>query len=124
VGIGASAPPSTWNGTGRVGTTSFGVVTATTSNEALNGMTCQYTPISGTTTIAAGSNTAVITYQGGTLCDMTASANWTLNGAPQANLTGVSCDIGHDAGTRRGSKFVLAAFAVGIVAAARRRRRA
>jgi hypothetical protein len=124
VSFGASSPPTTWNGSGRFGSTEFGMLSATTHDEVLDGMTCQHTPLSGTTTVTAGSDTAVITYQGATSCDMTASAAWTLNGAAQPNLTGISCSVSGPIGTRRRSGLVLvAAAALGAIAFGRGRRR-
>jgi hypothetical protein len=124
VSFGSSAPPSTWNGSGRFGTTTLGVLSTSTHDEVLDQMTCQHTPLSGTTTITAGSDTAVITYQGATTCDMTASAAWTLNGAAQPNLTGVSCSVTGSIGSRRGLAAPLVAFAaIGLISRARRKRR-
>jgi hypothetical protein len=111
-----SAQTKTWNGTGEIGYASLGKVRATTEDEVIQDSACSHKPLSGTTTIVAGPDTAVITYNGAGSCDQDATAPWTLDGAPQDALTRVSCNAGGAPGATAG--------VVVAIALARRRRRA
>jgi hypothetical protein len=81
-----------WAGQGRVGDSIRGVVTAETTNELLGG-SCGSEADTGTTTIHAGANTAVITYDGQTKCDSPGTVTWTLNGTSLGEVAGISCAI-------------------------------
>lgn len=82
---------STWNGRGRMGATGFGVVSLETKNEVLNPEKCSFEALSGTTTITAGKNEAVITYDGAAQCTPASAATWTLNGVSQGSMIGIGC---------------------------------
>jgi hypothetical protein len=81
---------STWNGSGSTGNSVDGKVHGVTKDEVLNGP-CNSEAQSGTTTITAGSDTVVITYDGATKCDPSSTVQWSLNGAAMGELTGVRC---------------------------------
>ena len=85
---------TTWNGNGELGSTLEGKVSASTKDELIQNSVCSHKPLSGTTTIVAGADTAVITYNGAGSCDQTATAPWTLDGMAETDLTGVSCSVG------------------------------
>lgn len=81
----------TWSGSGRVGNSEEGVASAETKDEVIDPTVCNGEAASGTTTIKAGSDTVVITYDGAAKCDDAATVNWSLNGTAKGELTGVSC---------------------------------
>lgn len=89
----------TWSGSGRVGNSEDGVASAETKDEVIDSNICNSEAASGTTTIKAGSDTVVITYDGRTKCDDAQTVNWSLNGTPKGELTGVSCDAVGGAGS-------------------------
>ncbi|MFZ5468285.1 MAG: hypothetical protein ACOZIN_02510 [Myxococcota bacterium] len=103
---------TTWNGSGRMGSSELGVVSAETKDEVLNPSTCANEASSGTTTIKAGSNIVVITYDGATKCDDNSTAKWSLNGADKGELTGVACSAASGPATVGASLMVLAALAL------------
>jgi len=88
-----------WTGQGRIGNSTDGVVSAETAGEQLGGSPCSSEAQTGTTTIHAGSNTAVITYDGQTKCDPTSNVTWTLNGTAMGEASGISCSAGTGATT-------------------------
>ena len=112
----------TWNGSGRFGTSELGVYEATTENEVLDSTACEHEALSGTTTVTAGSDVVVITYDGATDCEETSTATWSYNGTAQGELEGVECSASLASRARPG----LALGALGgalLLAFARRRRR-
>jgi len=80
--------PSTWNGEGTVTIDSEGTMQATTVDERLD--QCGFEPESGTTTLV-GADTVVYTYDGATDCDKIGTAQWSLNGEDQGEVSGVTC---------------------------------
>lgn len=81
----------TWSGSGRVGESDLGVVFAETSEERLDSRTCVNEASSGSTTIKAGKDTVVITYDGATDCEEPPTVQWSLNGTAKGELVGVAC---------------------------------
>ncbi len=82
---------TTWNGSGRAGSTTIGVADVSTKDEVISSAECGSEAASGATTVTAGSTKLVITYDGATKCDTTSTVKWSLNGVDQGELTGVSC---------------------------------
>ena len=93
---------TTWNGSGRMGQTDFGRASAITTDEVYDATVCDREAISGTTRIQAAKE-VVITYDGETDCSPDATVTWSLDGADQGTLTGVSCS----SGSGRGAPFSL-----------------
>jgi MYXO-CTERM domain-containing protein len=111
---------STWNGSGQVGSSVLGKFNTKTADELVDRSACETEAISGTTTLSSGSDTAVITYDGATDCEMTSTVRWSLNGVDQGELTDVQCSVsrvGHD------PRGLFALFAAGLVVAGLARRR-
>ncbi len=81
----------TFNGSGLFGMSDAGQVHGTTDNELINSIVCDFEAASGSTTLTAGGQTAVITYDGATDCSEEATVTWTLDGVDQGELSGVSC---------------------------------
>lgn len=79
-----------WSGQGRVGYSDRGVVSAETVDELL-GDACATEAETGRTTIHAGANTAVITYDGASKCDSPPAVTWTLNGTDLGEVSGIAC---------------------------------
>lgn len=113
---------STWNGSGTVGWSGIGKASVSTEDELLTSVTvgfmtggtaaeCSYEAMSGSTTIEGDGATAVILYDGATDCDSTSTVTWTLNGANQGEVEGISCRIGtrNRPGAAAGLAFVIAA---------------
>ena len=90
-----------WNGSGNYGDSFNGKVAATTVDESIDDTVCSSEASSGTTTLVAGSDTVVITYDGATDCDKNSTVTWTLNGADQGELEGIECSTA-GAGTGAG----------------------
>lgn len=82
---------TTWNGSGQVGNAIYGKLSTSTQNEVVDNTVCETEAASGTTTLRSGADTAVITYDGASNCSMDSTVQWSLNGAPQGELTGVRC---------------------------------
>ncbi len=99
-----------WNGTGKLGSAVTGAVTLTTTDEYLNHEVCEDEALSGTTTIAAGSHTIAVAYDGQSDCDAIGTVTWSFDGADQGELEGISCD----AGGRPGGALILLAL-IGLV---------
>ena len=108
-------PKGTWSGSGRTGIAGVGVVEVETKDEVLDRETCRSTPLSGTTTLRSGGNTAVVTYKGASLCEGDGRASLTINGEAQEDLTNVSC------GTGGAGPLVLGLLALGGLLVRRRR---
>ncbi|MDC0713399.1 hypothetical protein POL68_33355 [Stigmatella sp. ncwal1] len=83
--------PSTWNGSGRIGYGDTGVISAVTQNEVIHSETCGSEALSGKTTLTTDGHKVEIQYDGATDCDATATVNWSLDGAAQGELEGISC---------------------------------
>jgi hypothetical protein len=122
---------TTYNGSGRLGFSSVGVVDASTTDEVIDGTVCHdpasmgnspSEPLSGTTTLRSGSNTAVITYDGATNCDPAGTVTWTYNGTSQGELAGVRCNVSRRVGQRGTIAFAGLAFVALAVARSRRRK--
>ena len=109
---------TTWNGSGLVGTAILGKLSTSTQNEVVDGTVCDTEAASGTTTLQSGPDTAVITYDGLNDCDMESTVQWSLNGAPQGELSGVQCSA--STGPARHSWLGLG-LALGLVLRRRRR---
>jgi hypothetical protein len=119
--------PTIWNGSGHVERTGpvspVGSVEATTVDELLDDAVCSGQPLSGSTTLYAGGDSAVVAYDGATDCDDERKARLVVNGKDRGSVEGIYCTT-RRAGARRagGSSagvLLLIAFAAGI----RRRRR-
>lgn len=82
---------TTWDGQGEFGFASAGKITTTTNTEVFDHTACLYTALGGTTTITAGGDTAVITYEGSDDCGSDAPAQWTLNGSAMGEIDNVAC---------------------------------
>lgn len=80
-----------WNGSGRVGDSDKGVVSAETKDEVIDSNACGNEASSGTTTMKSGANTVLITYDGASDCETTSTVQWSLNGTAKGELVGVSC---------------------------------
>ena len=114
-----------WNGSGHVERDGFfspnGAVDATTLNEIVDNDVCAGQPVSGTTTLTAGEDVAVITYDGETDCDSDENAGLSVNDEDRGLIAGINCSVAAPAG----SGAAAAATVVGLLAAAfgwRRRR--
>jgi hypothetical protein len=83
-----------WEGSGELGNSLYGKVSATTVDELIDNSVCSHEPASGTTTVTTRGHVAVITYDGATSCDQMATVSWTLDGVDQGTITGVSCNAG------------------------------
>jgi hypothetical protein len=91
--------PTIWNGTGQIerqgSVEPTGVITATTVAQVFDDGVCSGQPISGTTTLEAGDQLAVVTYDGSSVCDADANARWSLDGEDRGTLSGIVCSIAH-----------------------------
>lgn len=85
---------TSWSGSGRVAIAQLGVFSTRTDREIVDGAVCEGEALSGTTTLAAGADEAVITYDGATDCEMTSTVQWSLNGVAQGELSGIRCSAG------------------------------
>jgi MYXO-CTERM domain-containing protein len=110
-----------WEGSGSVGNDLAGRFDVRTDGERLDDDACNTEALSGTTTVTAGSDVAVITYDGATDCDPMSTATWTLNGVDQGTVTGVRCSASPG---QRGSPAlaIVAVLGAAIVWGVRRRR--
>ena len=97
-----------WEGAGDFGNSLTGKVSAETVDEVVDNNVCSHEAASGTTTVTANGHVAVITYDGATDCSDMSTVTWTLDGADQGTLTGVSCN----SGGARGSWPLAAALAL------------
>lgn len=97
-----------------------GVADVSTADEVVDDAVCNTEALSGTTTIEAGSDTAVITYDGATDCDPESTVNWSLNGTNMGEVAGIACAV-HPGADARGLAAALAALAFGVLAVRRRR---
>jgi hypothetical protein len=91
--------PTVWNGTGQIerqgGVEPTGSLTATTVAEVFDDGICAGQPISGTTTLEADGQLAVVTYDGSSVCDADANARWSLDGEDRGTLSGIVCSVAH-----------------------------
>lgn len=112
--------PTTWDGSGRVERDGFlpptGAVDVTTQAEVVDDAVCSGAPVSGTTTLRARGDTAVVTYDGASDCDADQKAKLSVNGKDRGLVSGINCAV---AGAGRkapfgsvGSLLVLAALLV------------
>ncbi|KFE72087.1 MYXO-CTERM sorting domain-containing protein [Hyalangium minutum] len=83
-----------WNGKGRIGSASIGKVEVSTVDQVLDTEACLNESLSGSTTLKAGKNTVVVTYDGATDCDDDSTAHWSLNGQDQGKMAGIGCSAG------------------------------
>jgi hypothetical protein len=88
---------STWKGSGRVGNSELGFVTAETKDQVIDREVCATEAASGTTTIKSGSDTVVITYDGAEECSF-GTVKWSHNGTPMGELQGVMCSAASGVG--------------------------
>jgi hypothetical protein len=118
----------TWNGAGRLGDTSgasTGLVGASTAAE-VTGQACSKEALGGSTTMRAGGHTIVVGYDGATDCSPDSTVTWSLDGAPQGELSGVFCSLrppGRRGGGTSGTGAALLLGAALVVAERRRRGR-
>jgi hypothetical protein len=82
---------NTWNGSGKFGIQSIGLISATTVNEVVDSAICGSEAASGTTTVTSGRNSMVITYDGASKCDQEGTVLVSINGTAQGEYSGVSC---------------------------------
>lgn len=68
-----------------------GYLNVETENEVVHDAVCSTEALSGTTTVSNSTDTAVITYDGETDCKEEGTVTWSLNGAQQGEVSGVSC---------------------------------
>ncbi|HEX6273331.1 MAG TPA: hypothetical protein VFZ53_09830 [Polyangiaceae bacterium] len=119
--------PTLWNGSGRVARSGFieptGSVDATTVDELVDGELCSGQPVSGSTTLEARGDTAVVTYDGATDCDAEQNARLVVNGEDRGLVSGIACTV-TAVGADRGGLAAALATLFGIVAAAAVRRAA
>lgn len=84
-----------WNGNGTVERDGFlppnGKVEASTLNQLVDDDVCAGQPVSGTTTLRAGEDEAVVTYDGESDCDENKSAQLAVNDESRGTIEGVSC---------------------------------
>ncbi len=114
---------TTWNGSGRVERDGVfspnGSVEATTADQVLD-EACSGQAFSGSTTLQAGDDTAVITYDGATDCDDDQNARLSVNGNDRGLVSGISCSVGA-VGRRAGAGAFAFALALAALACVRRR---
>lgn len=108
------------NGAGRVGLRSLGRVESTTRDLVYDSARCGE-PLSGTLELRAGQR-ALITYDGASRCGHgeTRTAPLEIDGVARGEVTVVACSVGRSVGASQTS--VIALFAMGAVAMARRTR--
>jgi len=115
---------TTWNGSGRVERSGVfppnGSVDATTADQVLD-EACSGQAYSGTTTLQAGDDTAVITYDGATDCDDDQNARLSVNGKDRGLVSGISCAVSA-LGRRDGAGTWWLSLALATLLGARRRR--
>ena len=107
-----------WNGSGVIGNSVTGSYEVETVDEVLDSDVCSSEALSGTTTVTAGSDVAVFTYDGASDCDEASTITWTFNGADRGELEGVSCGIDRAPGGPAPGLVALA----GLLGLRRRRR--
>lgn len=78
---------------GRVSAETVDEIVVTTFTSDTSFTLCQTEALSGTTTIEAGGQTTVITYDGDTDCDEESTVTWSLDGASQGELAGIGCSV-------------------------------
>jgi hypothetical protein len=110
---------STWGGSGRIGNSLQVYVQVSTDDELIDDTICGDEAVSGTTTIRSGTHTIVITYDGMTDCDMESTVQWSFDGQPRGELSGVQCAVGRR-GSPAGAGWAL--LAVALFLACRRQR--
>jgi hypothetical protein len=119
--------PTRWNGSGTVSRDGVlppnGSVEATTADQLVDNVVCAGQAVSGSTTLHARGDTAVVTYDGATDCDADQNARLSVNGKDRGLISGISCSLAAPgakgaAGLPAGA-LVLAAFFVRL----RRRQR-
>lgn len=112
----------TWSGSGLLGEETLGRLELQTEEEIYDPSVCEPEALSGTTTISAGEQEAVIAYDGASDCEDPATATWTLDGVDQGERVGVGCSVAR--GGRSGAPACLVALAALAVWRARRSGRA
>ena len=80
-----TAKNDVWNGSGSMGNSVTGKVSAETKDEVTAG-SCDYEAESGTTTITSGSSKVVITYDGASKCDMSSTVKWSTPVGPSLTI--------------------------------------
>jgi hypothetical protein len=81
----------TWNGSGRIGYETRGLIEVETKAEVVDGSVCNSEAASGSTTIKSGGHTAVIQYDGATDCEEASTVQWSLDGNAKGEMAGISC---------------------------------
>ncbi len=117
--------PTLWNGSGRVERQGYfpptGAVEATTADQVVDDALCSGQPVSGSTTLQAKGDTAVVTYDGATDCDPDQNARLSVNGKDRGLVSGISCAFGRP--ETGGSSKSLGFFALAMLTFRLRRRR-
>ena len=120
--VGDYGSSTLWNGSGRVERDfpPTGVVEATTADQVVDDDVCAGQPVSGSTTLHAEGDTAVVTYDGATDCDPDQNARLSVNGKDRGLVSGIMCAMG--SGGRGASSFPFGLFALTLLLARSRRR--
>jgi len=100
------------------GNTALGGFELTTTNEVLDDSVCNGEPVSGTTTVRGGGDTATFTYDGATECDSEHSVPWAFDGTPRGSVTGVQCAVAAPGAAPPGGARALAIGALPLIALA------
>jgi hypothetical protein len=87
-----------WSGSGVIGSSKRGSFEGETIDEVIDSSVCQYEALSGTTTVTAGDDVAVLTYDGATSCDETSTVAFAFNGTDMGEIEGVQCAVGRSRG--------------------------
>jgi hypothetical protein len=99
--------PTLWNGSGRVEREGYfsptGTVEATTADQVVDDDLCSGQPVSGSTTLFAEGDTAVITYDGATDCDPEENAKLSVNGKDRGLIAGINCAVSNPGMGRSGA---------------------
>lgn len=82
---------SSWEGSGLVGIEGIGRYSATTADQVVDEVICEYEAAEGTSTFITSEQEIVITYDGATDCSEQETVQWSLNGESQGELEGVAC---------------------------------
>jgi hypothetical protein len=112
-----------WNGRGQIGSSAWGGYETETVDEVLDSSACSSEALSGTTTVEAGEDVAVFTYDGATDCDEASTVTWTFNGIDRGEIEGIRCAVGRSRPWPAGIALGILFATVGATAGRRRRGR-
>ena len=100
-----------------------GEVDATTLDEIVDDSVCSGQPVSGSTTLTAGDQTAVITYDGDTDCDSDQNAQLSVNGEDRGLMDGITCAVRAPGAAGRGAQNATTLVGLALLLGRVRRRR-